>query len=105
MMLKVKGLGFAVRWASVYPIVVYIFWNKSQGKSGHGFCNCQKLECRPTLERAACAWSSEKGRQEGERRLPYQTLARRRPCWREKTAPRGRFQMRHQCATCSSDRK
>src|SRR6267143_42371 len=100
MMLKVKGLGFAVRRASVYPVVLYIFWNRSQEKSerlvtenanflnvtrevgwrgGHDFCNCQKLERRPTLERAACAWSSEKGRQEGERRLPYQTLARRRP--------------------------
>src|SRR6266852_8983994 len=95
-----KGFDLRNGWASVYPVVVYTLWNRSQEKSerlvtenanflnvtrevgwrgGHGFCNCQKVERRPTLERAACAWSSEKGRQEGERRLPYQTLARRRP--------------------------
>jgi len=65
----------------------------------------QNAERSPTLFNVAWACSGEKGRHLGERRSPYQALARRRPCWSEKTAPRRSFQMRHQRATCSSDRK
>ena len=65
----------------------------------------QNAERSPTLFNVAWACCGEKGRHLGERRSPYQALARRRPCWSEKTAPRRSFQMRHQRATCSSDRK
>jgi hypothetical protein len=33
MILKIKSLDLRNGWASVYPVIVYIFWNRSQEKS------------------------------------------------------------------------
>ena len=58
----------------------------------------------PIRAKAASASDALFGRQAGLRRSPYHSFARRQPCCKPRTPPRGRFHCLHQRSTCCSDR-
>ena len=64
----------------------------------------QNSPLSPIRAKAASASDALFGRQAGLRRSPYHSFARRQPCCKPRTPPRGRFHCLHQRSTCCSDR-
>ena len=64
----------------------------------------QNSPLSPIRAKAASASDALFGRQAGLRRSPYHSFARRQPCCKPRTPPRGRFHCLHQRFTCCSDR-